>query len=247
MMPRPPGSRYTASTFQGGRGPNLNSLASKERSASIDVLEQGLPRKPNAPTVVPSRTADSRDPSGRKLDRGRRQPAGQRLRCAIPQTGRHRRGHPTTTPARNSKPQSTACLYDTIYEVQVLARNASGDSPWSDSGTGRTHGLNRPPSFPDPPPGSSSLVLEVAENSPVGTHVGTPVEAIDPDGGDTLTYSLTGGPGVRHKHEHRPDHRGRQRQPRLRDHAILRCDRQRHRRQGQRTTNWRMFPLRTLQ
>ena len=36
----------------------------------------------------------------------------------------------------------------------------------------------------------------VAENSPAGTAVGAPVAASDPDTGDTLTYTLTGGEGL---------------------------------------------------
>ena len=73
----------------------------------------------------------------------------------------------------------------TTYEAQVLAKNADGDSPWSDSGRGTTQDVNVSPSFPD------SATRYVPENSPVGTNVGSPVTTPDAEG-DTLTYSISG-------------------------------------------------------
>ena len=77
---------------------------------------------------------------------------------------------------------------NTLYQVQVLATNADGDSPWSPSGSGRTNTAgNSAPTFP-----SSTATRSVAENSAAGTNVGAPVTANDTDSGDTLTYTLEG-------------------------------------------------------
>ena len=71
----------------------------------------------------------------------------------------------------------------TSYQVQVLAKNADGDSPWSDSGTGTTT-TNVKPSF------TSSATFSVVENT---TAVGT-VTATDSDSDDSVTgYAVTGG------------------------------------------------------
>ena len=79
----------------------------------------------------------------------------------------------------------------TTYEVQVLARNAEGDGPWSANGTGATQRLNVPPSIATPEDGVGGLVRQVTENAPAGALVGAPVAASDNDG-DALTYSVTG-------------------------------------------------------
>ena len=77
---------------------------------------------------------------------------------------------------------------NTIYQVQVLATNADGDSPWSPSGSGRTNTAgNSAPTFANP-----TETRSVAENSAAGTHVGAHVTATDTDSGDTLTYTLEG-------------------------------------------------------
>ncbi len=72
---------------------------------------------------------------------------------------------------------------DTRYEVQVLARNAEGDSDWSASGSGATD-ANAAPVFTSP------ATFDAAENQ---TAVGT-VEASDADAGDSVTgYTIEGG------------------------------------------------------
>ena len=77
---------------------------------------------------------------------------------------------------------------NTLYEVQVLATNAEGNSPWSPSGSGQTNAAgNSAPTFP-----SSTATRSVAENSGGGTDVGAAVTATDTDSGDTLTYTLDG-------------------------------------------------------
>ena len=79
----------------------------------------------------------------------------------------------------------------TAYAVQVLARNAEGESPWSASGTGRTLERNEPPVIITPEGPDGRVARAVAENSPAGTLVGDPVAATDADG-DPLTYTLSG-------------------------------------------------------
>ena len=76
---------------------------------------------------------------------------------------------------------------NTLYQVQVLATNSEGDSPWSVSGSGQTNTVgNTAPTFP-----SSTATRNVAENSPAGTDVGNAVTATDDDN-DPLTYTLEG-------------------------------------------------------
>ena len=67
-----------------------------------------------------------------------------------------------------------------VYEVQVMAKNDEGDSPWSDSGAL----ANVEPWLPD-------TKLSIAENSNAGTNVGSPVAATDPDT-STLYYTIAG-------------------------------------------------------
>ena len=77
---------------------------------------------------------------------------------------------------------------NTLYEVQVLATNAEGNSPWSPSGSGQTNTAgNTAPTF-----SSQTASRSVVENSAAGTNVGAPVTATDTDSGDTLTYTLEG-------------------------------------------------------
>ena len=78
----------------------------------------------------------------------------------------------------------THLLRNTLYEVQVRAKIANGDGPWSESGWGTT-GKNTAPSF-----GATSTTRSVAENTEPGQAIGGPEAATDPDSGDTLTYSL---------------------------------------------------------
>ena len=74
------------------------------------------------------------------------------------------------------------------YQVQVLATNADGDSPWSLPGSGQTNTAgNTAPTFSSPTASRS-----VAENSAAGTNVGAALTATDTDSGDTLTYTLEG-------------------------------------------------------
>ena len=73
------------------------------------------------------------------------------------------------------------------YQVQVKAKNAEGDSPWSDSGAGSTNApANRAPAF-----GADSYSRSFDENTAAGTAVGAAVAATDADG-DSLTYTLGG-------------------------------------------------------
>ena len=83
----------------------------------------------------------------------------------------------------------TSLVADTLYEVQVRATNAEGDSGWSDPpGSGRTNSLtNNAPVFSSP-----SVSRSIAENTAAGQNVGAAVTATDADTGDTLAYTLGG-------------------------------------------------------
>ena len=82
----------------------------------------------------------------------------------------------------------TGLTEDTLYQVQVRATNAEGDSGWSASGFGRTNvaGNNAPVFNP------ATVSRSLAENPAAGQNVGAPVTATDADTGDTLTYTLGG-------------------------------------------------------
>ena len=76
----------------------------------------------------------------------------------------------------------------TAYQVQVRARNAEGDSPWSSPGSGSTNVVdNNAPTFD----AGSSAFRNVDENTASGQDIGSPVSATDTDN-DPLTYALTG-------------------------------------------------------
>ena len=75
---------------------------------------------------------------------------------------------------------------NTGYDIQVRAENEEGTGAWSDSGVGMTV-ENQSPTFSE----GSSATRSFAENTGSGEDIGTPVNAIDNDGG-TLVYSLEG-------------------------------------------------------
>ncbi len=79
----------------------------------------------------------------------------------------------------------TGLVTGTVYEVQVRARSAEGDGPWSPSIDGRTT-ANQAPAFSE-----SSPMRSVAENTAARQDIEYPVSATDSDGG-TLTYRLEG-------------------------------------------------------
>ena len=84
---------------------------------------------------------------------------------------------------------------NTSYDVHVQATNGEGTSAWSFVGTGSTNKEgNSPPDLnDDTSPDDDSLdERSVAENTPAGENIGSPVTASDDDT-TTLTYSL-GGP-----------------------------------------------------
>ena len=64
------------------------------------------------------------------------------------------------------------------YQVQIRAKNHEGSGPWSDSGSAITKG--------------GGLTRSIAENSPVGTSVGTPVTATSNPNNYTLSHTLSG-------------------------------------------------------
>ena len=81
----------------------------------------------------------------------------------------------------------TGLIDGTSYQIQVRAQSSEGAGDWSASGTGTTTRANDPPVFGE----GTAAQRFVPEDSPVGTGVGGPVSATDPDG-DTLNYTLSG-------------------------------------------------------
>ena len=77
----------------------------------------------------------------------------------------------------------TGLTVGTTYQVQVRAKNAEGDSPWSNSSSAAT-ATDAPPTFTSP------ATFSIAENT---TAVGS-VIATDANSGDSVTgYTITGG------------------------------------------------------
>ena len=77
----------------------------------------------------------------------------------------------------------TGLTVGTTYQVQVRAKNAEGDGPWSNSSSAAT-ATDAPPTF------TSAATFSVAENT---TAVGS-VIATDANSGDSVTgYTITGG------------------------------------------------------
>ena len=77
------------------------------------------------------------------------------------------------------------------YEAQVRAISDEGTGEWSESGigaTGSAAATNANPAFDE----GETATRTVPENSGEGTSVGTAVAATDSNGGDILTYALTG-------------------------------------------------------
>ena len=83
--------------------------------------------------------------------------------------------------ADGNRARSDSFVEETYLQIVVAAAGVTGDSG---QGPQQSPQINRAPAF--------DATLEVAENSPAGTGVGSPITATDPDEGDTLTYSLSG-------------------------------------------------------
>ena len=78
---------------------------------------------------------------------------------------------------------------NTTYEVQVRATNDEGMGLWSTSGEGATSAVpNIAPVFTE----GDTASRAVDENTAADVAFGDPVAATDDDGGDTLSYSLSG-------------------------------------------------------
>ena len=82
-----------------------------------------------------------------------------------------------------------------IYSVRAFAGSGAKLGPWTEGvsvaipaaapAEKEKRAANAAPSFSD-----SAATVSVAENTAAGTNIGDPVAATDPDGGDTLTYTL---------------------------------------------------------
>ena len=92
--------------------------------------------------------------------------------------------HPFTGTATQTT--LTGLTADTTYEVQVRALNSDSASAWSPPGEEATAGNNRLPQFSKE---TAERERSVPENSPPGTLIGDPVDAIDHEG-HPLTYTL---------------------------------------------------------
>ena len=76
----------------------------------------------------------------------------------------------------------------TSYQVQVLATNAEGDSPWSLPGSGQTNTAgNTAPTF-----ANQTATREVPENTAANTNIGTALPAATDADNDPLIYTLEG-------------------------------------------------------
>ena len=79
---------------------------------------------------------------------------------------------------------------DATIDVTITLTAASAVTPPSGGGGGGGGGApsNRSPSFAD----GAATTRSVAENTAAGQDIGAPLAAVDPDRGDTLTYTLGG-------------------------------------------------------
>ena len=73
----------------------------------------------------------------------------------------------------------------TYTDGHGAAKTASGDS----LAVSVAHNPNQPPTFTDDP-NNHPITFSIAENTPAGQDIGTPVTATDPDPTDTIAYSL---------------------------------------------------------
>ena len=73
----------------------------------------------------------------------------------------------------------------TYTDGHGAAKTASGDS----LAVSVAHNPNQPPTFTDDP-NNNPITFSIAENTPAGQDIGTPVTATDPDPTDTIAYSL---------------------------------------------------------
>ena len=82
---------------------------------------------------------------------------------------------------------------DTDYQVQVLARNAEGESGWSGPGSGRTNApANNAPTFSGTTARRSFQENEGDERTTSAMDLGAAFTANDTDTNDTLNYTLEG-------------------------------------------------------
>ena len=97
--------------------------------------------------------------------------------------------------ASTTSHQLTGLQANSSYQVQVRAKNAEGNSPWSNSGTATTNASTTEPLVQNPAPRfTTSSSFSLAENQ---TSVGT-VTAVDDDAQDNVTgYTLGGADGAK--------------------------------------------------
>ncbi|MFN3817285.1 cadherin repeat domain-containing protein, partial [Brevundimonas sp.] len=86
--------------------------------------------------------------------------------------------------------QQAVLDYESVSEYSLVVRATDGGGLWHEAtSTVAVLDVNERPTL-------YGAWYEVEENSPEGTRVGAPLVATDPDFGQTLTYSITGGDGA---------------------------------------------------
>ena len=161
-----------------------NSTAAKSVTVMVDDVREPPPA-PAAPTVagIPGSTSSVRVTWDEPANMG---PAIEEYDVNYREVG----SGPSRWPHFGTDRSTiiTGLKAGTRYEVQVRARSDEGTGEWSRWGAGMPNPdvANRVPAF-----SGGARTLNIVENTPPNTDVGTPIAAIDRDG-DTLTYTLEG-------------------------------------------------------
>ena len=166
-------------TATSGAGARQSTKAATFTITVTDVNE--APAKPAAPTVagIPAQPTQLSVSWTAPTNTGKPAITGYQLQYRKGSTGSFTLASGTVT---GTSTTLRGLTQGTAYQVQVRAKNAEGDSPWSASGSGST-ARNVQPSF-------STTSFSVAENTKA---VGT-VTATDSDASDSITrYAITGG------------------------------------------------------
>ena len=175
---------YSVTVKVDDRQNKANSTAAKSVTVMVDDVREPPPA-PAAPTVagIPGSTSSVRVTWDEPANMG---PAIEEYDVNYREVG----SGPARWPHFGTDRSTiiTGLKAGTRYEVQVRARSDEGTGEWSRWGAGMPNPdvANRVPAF-----SGGARTLNIVENTPPNTDVGTPIAAIDRDG-DTLTYTLEG-------------------------------------------------------
>ena len=167
----------TATSGTGAR----QTTATQTLTITVTDIVDEAPAKPSAPTV----TAAAATPTSLNVSWSAPSNAGSAITAYNLQYRKNNEVNWTAATYAGTATNTTltGLTVGTTYDVQVMAKNAEGDSPWSDSGSATT-ATNAVPAF------TSAATFSVVENS---TAVGT-VVATDADSADNVTgYEITAG------------------------------------------------------